>query len=64
LEGFELAHKMGISQLEVDMVQTIGLAEQEALTVYDAAYLWLALELNCPLVTLDRKLAKSSQRLL
>lgn len=64
LEGFELAHKMGISQLEVDMVQTIGLAEQEALTVYDAAYLWLALELNCPLVTLDRKLAKSSQQLL
>jgi len=34
-----------------------GLAEQHGLSCYDAAYLWLALAHQAPLVTFDRKLA-------
>ena len=34
-----------------------GLAEQHDLSCYDAAYLWLALAHQAPLVTFDRKLA-------
>jgi len=34
-----------------------GLAEQHGLSCYDAAYLWLVLAHQAPLVTFDRKLA-------
>lgn len=40
----------------------IELAEAEALSVYDTAYLWLARELGCELVTLDRRLAVAARQ--
>lgn len=57
LEMFELA-----SQLEIDTVgvmhgEAVRLAESAGMSVYDAAYLWLARFLDAELVTLDRKLA-------
>lgn len=35
------------------------LAERTRLSAYDAAYLWLAIAHDAPLVTLDKKLAKA-----
>ena len=40
----------------------LALAERQALTAYDAAYLALALERQLPLATLDRKLAEAAAR--
>ncbi len=39
-----------------------ALAQQYSLSAYDAAYLWLAVELRAPLATFDAKLAKAAQR--
>ena len=39
-----------------DHAAALRLADEHGITVYDAAYLWLARELNAELVTLDRKL--------
>lgn len=41
----------------------LPLARQEGLTVYDAAYLDLAMRLALPLLTLDRDLAAAAKRL-
>ena len=38
-----------------------ALALQYKLTAYDAAYLWLAAELRCPLITFDEQLAQAAQ---
>ncbi|MDE2661504.1 MAG: type II toxin-antitoxin system VapC family toxin [Gemmatimonadota bacterium] len=38
----------------------LRIAREHDLTVYDAMYLELALRLNCPLATLDRKLAMAA----
>ncbi|MCY3698332.1 MAG: type II toxin-antitoxin system VapC family toxin [Gemmatimonadetes bacterium] len=38
----------------------LRIARDHDLTVYDAMYLELALRLNCPLATLDRKLASAA----
>lgn len=38
------------------------LAQQHELGAYDAAYLWLAAELNAPLLTFDRRLAQAAAR--
>jgi predicted nucleic acid-binding protein len=39
----------------------LGLVRQHRLTVYDAAYLELAIRLQVPLATLDRALARAAQ---
>lgn len=36
------------------------LAIEDALSIYDAAYLWLAMSLRLPLMTLDRRLAAAA----
>jgi predicted nucleic acid-binding protein len=41
---------------------TLSLAEKHRLTVYDAAYLELAVRLSLPLVTLDRALRSAATR--
>ncbi len=41
--------------------RTFGLAERFGLTVYDAAYLELALRLDAPLATLDQVLARAAR---
>ena len=50
---------MEISRTEVDLQEAILLAEETQLTVYDAAYLWLARRLGSDPVTLDEMLAKA-----
>lgn len=46
---------------DVDEDALMQLARRHGLTVYDAAYLELALRLRCPLATLDRALAKAAR---
>lgn len=40
----------------------LALALRYQLSTYDAAYLWLAAELQSPLVTLDQRLAEAAQQ--
>ena len=63
LAGYQLFHLMEIAYQEVNHFQTLTLAEQTGLTVYDAAYLWLARELQSELITLDQQLAQAAQKL-
>ncbi len=44
-------------------MQATFLADQYALTLYDSAYLELAVRLNCPLATFDKKLAAAAAAL-
>lgn len=50
-----------LQRLPVHIGEVHTLAAQTRLTAYDAAYLWLALQHNCPLVTLDNALNKAMQ---
>jgi predicted nucleic acid-binding protein len=59
-QGMELFTRLGVRQIEVPVVAVVELAELKGLTVYDAAYLWLARVLGCELVTLDRALEAAS----
>jgi predicted nucleic acid-binding protein len=43
------------------ILQAIELAERHRLTVYDAMYLQLALDIDAPLATLDRALAAAAR---
>jgi predicted nucleic acid-binding protein len=43
-------------------VAALQLAQRYGLTTYDAAYLWLAAELEAPLATFDRQLAEAARR--
>ncbi|MHB8483233.1 MAG: type II toxin-antitoxin system VapC family toxin [Nitrospiria bacterium] len=61
LSAYQLLHRMDIIQSEVDLIETITLAKTKDLTVYDAAYLWLANKFHAELVTLDRKLAEATK---
>ncbi len=63
--AFGLFEHMEIKMVEVSLGEALLLAENAALTVYDASYLWLAETLNAELVTLDQELEAahaSSQR--
>ncbi len=42
------------------LVEIADLADAHAITTYDAAYLELAMRLNCPLATQDKALAKAA----
>ncbi len=53
---------LAISYADVDLASAIRVAERNALTLYDASYLWLAQELDVELVTLDRRLARAAAR--
>ena len=59
--AFRLAHRLRIDTVAVDRAAALDLAEATGLTAYDASYLWLARVLGAELVTLDRKLAASTQ---
>ncbi len=61
LMGFDMMGRMGIAEAPVDLRQVLALAERKGLTVYDAAYLWLAEQLGADLVTLDTRLAAAMQ---
>lgn len=59
LEAFDLARKLTIEMIEVDHLAVIELAKETGLTTYDASYVWLALELQGELITLDAKMHRA-----
>ena len=42
------------------LVEAMALADKHGLSVYDATYLWLALDIGADLATLDRDLARAA----
>jgi len=63
LTAYALIDRLAIDYFPVEMKEIIALAEGSKLTVYDAAYLWLAQSLDSELITLDMTLARAAQRL-
>lgn len=61
LVAFAMMARMGIAEATVDFREVLLLAERSRLTVYDAAYLWLAREIDADLVTLDKRLAAAAR---
>lgn len=57
--AFRLFKRLEIAQHHVDLQETVELAQQSGLSVYDASYLWLARHLRAELVTLDARLARA-----
>ena len=51
--------RIPIEIVEVDFRAILPLALRHQLSAYDAAYLWLALEMNAELVTLDSRLGRA-----
>lgn len=62
LEMLDHFERMDLQELPVPTEDVVVVAESEKLTVYDAAYLWLARTLEAELVTLDSGLRKASSR--
>lgn len=60
--AYALLDRLTIEYVQVHFSEVIALAERSKLTVYDAAYLWLAQSLSAELVTLDSSLARAAQR--
>ncbi len=54
--------QLGLDLEPVGFDELPGLAERYDLSCYDAAYLWLALAYQAPLVTFDRKLAAAHRK--
>jgi predicted nucleic acid-binding protein len=59
--GLAQWHDLAIELLRIDVAATFGIAQRYGLSAYDAGYLWLAAELQCPLATFDDKLAQAAQ---
>ena len=62
LERFERAGELPIQTLDINYRAAIELATDTGLTAYDAAYLWLARDLDADLVTLDKRLAATARK--
>lgn len=60
-EGVEQFSQTDIEFHRINVEQTVALAQQYGLSAYDAAYLWLAADLKCPLATFDDKLAAAGK---
>ena len=63
LAAFEKFLLLPIVESGIDLSETISLAMDERLSLYDASYLWLARHLGMKLVTLDSTLAKAAKRI-
>lgn len=61
-EAFLAYRDLDLKLHDVDPAAVLTLAEREALTFYDASYLWLASVLQAELVTLDTRLQVSASR--
>lgn len=59
---FELSQRMPIQLVQVNHTEVALLARKSKLSAYDASYLWLAREMNIPLVTLDKDLRKAAAK--
>lgn len=53
--------KLAIERHAIDLAPVLALAQRYRLTAYDAAYLWLAEQLEAPLATFDTALARAAQ---
>ncbi len=60
-EGLAQFKAMDVNLYQIEPVGVLTLATRYQLSAYDAAYLWLAAELKCPLATFDEKLATAAQ---
>ena len=60
LQMLDLFERMDLQEIPVPTEDVVVLGEGEGLTVYDAAYLWLARALGAELVTLDAELGRAS----
>ncbi|MDP3605200.1 MAG: type II toxin-antitoxin system VapC family toxin [Polaromonas sp.] len=60
-EGLAAAAAMEIELHPIDTPAVADLAMRYGLSAYDAAYLWLAADLKCPLATFDDKLAAAAR---
>lgn len=60
-DGVHYAAEMAIELHRIEEAAVVALARQYELTAYDAAYLWLAADLRCPLATFDDKLAAAAK---
>ena len=61
LAALDLLTRMDLQEVEVPPVQMAELAERAGLTLYDAAYLWLARSIGGTLVTLDERLETAAR---
>jgi len=61
VDGLYQVLMMDIALHEIDMQSVCALALRYQLSAYDAAYLWLAADLQCPLATFDEKLAVAAK---
>lgn len=64
LKVFSRIGNMGIRYAEIDFAEVTALALDHGLTTYDAAYLWLAIENEAFLVTLDLDFARVAKKVL
>jgi predicted nucleic acid-binding protein len=53
---------LDVQRIDVDQPAVLELALEAEITTYDAAYLWLARQLDASLVTLDAELAAADRR--
>ena len=58
-EALDVFHSMAIWMQAISAADVFILTERHTLSAYDASYLWLALELDAELVTLDAKLERA-----
>lgn len=64
LKVFSRVGNMGIHYAEIDYADVTVLALDLGITTYDAAYLWLAIENDAILVTLDGDFAATAEKVL
>ena len=62
LELLEIFLKLDIGLLQINLKKTLLISLKKELSIYDASYLYLAENLNLPLLTLDKKLRKLASR--
>lgn len=58
LAGCEMVSRLPLTFMVVNMTEVVTLAEAKKLTAYDASFLWVALQFDAELVTLDKTLTK------
>ncbi len=63
LAGFQSMTRLPLMLKEVNFSQVVELAQDLGLTVYDSAFLWLAIFFDIDLVTLDQALTKALKKM-
>lgn len=61
-QGLADYRQLALERVAVDPMALVGLGLSYRVSVRDAAYLWLAADLQAPLVTFDAKLARAARR--